>query len=64
MNADRLIISVDEARKLLGKKYDHMTDEQIEDIILHLDEIARLYIQDAIEKLRNGEKLVTSISKQ
>jgi hypothetical protein len=46
-----LIISVEEARKLLGKKYAYMTDEQIEDLIIQLDEIARLTIkQFAAEK--------------
>jgi len=58
MNTDRLIISVDEARKLLGKKYDYMTDDQLEDLIIQLDEIARLSIRDSIEKLRNGEQPV------
>jgi hypothetical protein len=49
-----LIISVKEARKLLGKKYDHMTDEQIEDMIVQLDEIARLSIKQSLEKLKGS----------
>jgi Ca2+-binding EF-hand superfamily protein len=32
----RLIISVNEARKLLGKDGEHLTDEQVEDLILTL----------------------------
>lgn len=64
MDDSRLIISVKEARKLLGKDYDHMTDEQIEDLIIQLDEIARLSIRDSIEKIRSGEKLPSGRSKQ
>lgn len=52
-----LIISVKEARKLLGKDYDHMTDEQIEGIIVQLDEIARLSIRQSIERIKNEEQL-------
>jgi len=51
-----LIISVKEARKLLGKKYDYMTDEQIEDTIIQLDEITRLSMKQSVEKL-SEEKL-------
>ena len=48
---DNLIISVTEARKLLGKKYEHMSDEQIQDLIIQLDEIATLSIRQAALKL-------------
>lgn len=41
MNDSRSIISVKEARKILGSKCSKLTDEQIEDIILKLYLIAR-----------------------
>jgi hypothetical protein len=40
-----LIISVKEARKILGKKYAKHTDEQIEQIIRNLDGIAEAFIK-------------------
>jgi hypothetical protein len=46
-----LIISVKEARKLLGKKYDHMTDEQVEDLIIQLNEVARLSMKQTAQRL-------------
>jgi 5-bromo-4-chloroindolyl phosphate hydrolysis protein len=52
-----LIITVKEARKLLGKDYEQMTDEQIEELIIQLDEIARLSLRQSIERIRNGEQL-------
>lgn len=50
------IISAKEARNLLGKEYDHMTDKQIEDLIIQLDEIARLSIKQSIERIRSSER--------
>ena len=40
------IISLKEARKLLGKDFRHLSDEQVETIILLLDTIA----QDVVAK--------------
>lgn len=37
-----LIISVKEARKLLGKDAKEMTDEEVEKLIKDLDQLARL----------------------
>lgn len=45
-----LIISVKEARKLLGTEYDNMSDDQIEEIIVQLEEIARLTIRQLASK--------------
>ena len=38
---ESLIISIKEARKLLGKRFDDLTDEEIENIIETLSRIAR-----------------------
>jgi uncharacterized protein YjgD (DUF1641 family) len=46
---DKLIISVDEARKLLDKSEAQMTDQEIEKLISDLDSIARLYIKGVRE---------------
>ena len=43
--SDNLIISVKEARKILGKKYDIHSDETIERIIQRLDGIAECFIK-------------------
>lgn len=40
-----LIISVKEARKLLGTAYSTYSDEQIAQIIKQLDSVARAYIK-------------------
>ncbi len=45
----RLIISVKEARKLLGKDASKMTDQEVEKLIIDLDEIARLYFKEIRE---------------
>ena len=44
-----LIISVEEARELLGKAGQNMTDEEIEEVIINLDIIAK----DSLEMARN-----------
>lgn len=41
---ERLIITVKEARKLLGKDFRQMTDKQIEDIVIKLDLLAQGFI--------------------
>ena len=56
-----LIISIKEARKLLGKDYDRMTDEQLEDLIIQLDEIARLTIRQSIERIRDGRPIIDAM---
>lgn len=53
--ADRLIISVKEARKLLGKDAESLTDKYIEELIVQLDEIARLTIRQFMERNREAE---------
>lgn len=41
-----MVISISEARKILGKKIsDKMSDEEIEKLVLDLDEIARLTLK-------------------
>ncbi len=44
-NIGNLIITVKEARKILGKTYDKYSDEYIERLILSLDSIAESYIK-------------------
>ena len=44
----QLIISVKEARKLLGKDFKSFTDKQIEDMIVKLDLIAKGFISQSI----------------
>lgn len=43
--AEAPIISIKEARKLLGRQYRAFTDEQIEDIITMLYVIAKDFVQ-------------------
>jgi uncharacterized protein YjgD (DUF1641 family) len=45
-----LIISIKEARKILGKSYEHMSDEEVESLIENLDAIAIVSLRDAREK--------------
>lgn len=44
------IISVKEARKILGKGYAHMSDSEVENLIQNLDAIAVAALKDAREK--------------
>lgn len=44
----RLIITVKEARKLLGKDFKQLGDEQIEDIITKLDLLAQGFIAEKV----------------
>lgn len=39
------IISVKEARKILGQEHKNLTDEQLEKLIVELSAIAKLYIR-------------------
>lgn len=50
METTKLIISVKEARKILGKKIsDKMSDEEVERLIIDLDEIARFTIRGILD---------------
>lgn len=52
---ERLIISVKEARKLLGKEARELSDEQVIDIINLLSAAARHYLKKKrVKKSRNG----------
>jgi hypothetical protein len=51
------IVSIKEARKILGKNYDHMSNEQIEGLIEDLDVIAIAALKDAHEKLMQEDAL-------
>lgn len=64
MNDSYQIISTKEARKLLGRKANSMSDAEVEDIITQLDFIATLAIKDykrnqAKEKKDGGIKRST-----
>ena len=45
------IISVKEARKLLGKEYAKLTDEQIAELVQQTDELAKLALNVARDKI-------------
>ena len=45
---ERLIISVKEARKLLGKDFKQLTDKQIEDVVTKLDLLAQGFITEKV----------------
>ncbi len=54
-----LIISVKEARKILGKTAQEMSDDEVEKLIIDLNEIARLYfkgIREGSIKLPSKQK--------
>jgi len=44
-------ISINEARKKLGKKYRDLSDDQIEDLVLKLELIAKATVQDLGSKI-------------
>lgn len=46
-----LVISVKEARKILGKDYEHLSDDEIEKLIMDLDAMAVLALRAAREKV-------------
>lgn len=46
-----LIISVKEARKLLGKEYENLTDDEVADTINQLHRLAKLSLDVARERL-------------
>lgn len=45
---ERLIITVKEARKLLGKDFNHLGDEHIKDVITKLDLLAQGFIEEKV----------------
>ena len=45
---ERLIVTIKEARKLLGKDFKQMTDKQIEDIVIQLDLLAQGFIAEKV----------------
>ena len=45
---ERLIITAKEARKLLGKDFKHLSDKEIEDIVIKLDLLAQGFIADKV----------------
>lgn len=51
------IISIKEARKLLGKQYEHMTDTEVEKLVNDLSHLAQLALEDARNKLLKKESL-------
>jgi hypothetical protein len=48
---DSPIISVKEARKLLGKQFDYLTDDEVQRMVALLDNIARGFIQSKVPEL-------------
>jgi hypothetical protein len=49
------VISVKEACKILGKLAKDMTDEQVEDLVYRLDQLAKAVIEDMKNKRLNKE---------
>jgi hypothetical protein len=49
------IISVKEARKLLGKEAQDMDDEQVMQVVLLLTDVAKAYLEQNTIKLRKGQ---------
>lgn len=51
-----LIMSVREARKLLGKKYEHFTDDEVCELVEQTHELAKLALEMAKqERLKKNE---------
>ena len=46
--SERLIITVKEARKLLGKDFKQLSDKQVEDIVVKLDLLAQGFIAEKV----------------
>lgn len=51
------IISVNEARKILGKTAEKMTDDEVADTVRNLDEIAKAALEDARKKRMKQDAL-------
>lgn len=50
------VISVNEARKLLGKEAQDMDDEQIIQVVQLLTDVAQAYLESNAKKLRKGQQ--------
>jgi hypothetical protein len=50
------IISVKEARKLLGKEAKDMTDEQVAELVEQTDELAKLALEVARDKIAREKR--------
>ncbi len=59
MNESQQIIPIKEARRLLGRKADGLSDMQVEDIITQLDFIATQAIKDYKRSKLAAEKTAT-----
>jgi hypothetical protein len=46
--SEQIIISVKEARKLLGKEFAYLSDDEVERMIALLENIAREFIQNTV----------------
>lgn len=57
------IISVKEARKLLGKEYEDLTDEKVAELVEQLHGLAKASLDMARERLAKGEKLEDPVQK-
>lgn len=49
------LMSIKEARKLLGKEAKAMDDEQVMQVVLTLTEVAKAYLAQNANKLRKGQ---------
>lgn len=57
------IVSVKEARKLLGEDHESMTDEGVAELVEQLHELAKLSLNMARERLVKGERLEDQFQK-
>ena len=57
------IISVKEARKLLGKEYENLTDEKVAELVEQLHGLAKVSLDMARERLARGERLEDPVQK-
>ena len=61
------IMSVKEARKLLGKKYTSMTDEEVSELVEHTHKLAKLALdiaRDIIAREKRDEEQARNTSKE
>lgn len=49
-------MSVKEARKLLGKEYAKMTDDEVAELVEHTHEVAKLALDVARDKIATGKR--------
>lgn len=48
MDEPALVITINEARKILGQEAKKYSDEQIEELIINLQSISKMYIQSVL----------------